>query len=340
MKPKEDNLVAGRLGSPARSHASAPADHPSSYGVNRLGIVQDAPDDPPAPASQPPAEETPLPISAPEPVDDTPPLVIPPEPDPVAAPAPWESDGDWTAADANPVERPGETSPIDARRRRLIIACAAVAAAALLCLMMVWMFGDDSATPQAASAVEQPTAAPVATPSVASPRPSQRIVQRAPRRTMRSRPKPRSPIETARLPKSDVEPQALSDLPVEEPKPVIFRPPISVATPAVKADPPPAAAVNSEPVELPPGLSVSCIMGGLNGRVAIINGRPTRVGRSIRGTEVKVVAINDFSVDVEFKGEPFSIGITAPPPTASSEEPDAEKSDDKSDDDDHEEPGE
>ena len=61
------------------------------------------------------------------------------------------------------------------------------------------------------------------------------------------------------------------------------------------------------PVVLPRDIELTCVFFGQNGRVAIINGKPVEAGEAIE--DVKVVSIGESSVEVEYQGRQFTVGL-------------------------------
>ncbi len=335
MKPKDLNLVAGRLGRPSASQSpESPRGHGSTYGVRRLGIVLSQPEEPAGPLEtlQPEAFIVPPEAVAPAATDDA--LYSPP-PEPAATTeAYYDSDDD----------------AFEARRKKMLVLIGSGGAALVGCVLLVlWLCAGGASSPQAATAVEEtalppkplvspPAPAPRSTgsnppaPALAArrtdpPRRSatpSRAVQHARRLAARSTLRPPRPA-----PKTSPAPVRRRRPPPPEPARRVTPPPkkkpVVVAKPP---DPPPPAPVD-EPVSLPEGIELSCIMSGLRGRIAIISNRAMRVGKSFKG--VKVVKIGDFSVEVEYKGKPFNLGIAtpAPPPTpdppAEDDDPPAEE---------------
>ena len=70
-------------------------------------------------------------------------------------------------------------------------------------------------------------------------------------------------------------------------------------------------------------------MRGSDGKIALLNNRPVKVGQTVNNA--KVVHIGDFSIEVELKGRRYLVGIFSSPPEKTSDKDEDESSD--SDDD-------
>ncbi len=81
-----------------------------------------------------------------------------------------------------------------------------------------------------------------------------------------------------------------------------------------------------------PDIELAGIMRGPDGKVALINNRFVKVGQTVNNA--KIVKIRNFSVEVQFEGQVFLIGITTPPPPVDTtvEDPDEDESSDDDDD--------
>jgi len=192
--------------------------------------------------------------------------------------------------------------------RPAVVGGACAAGVAVVGLLLWWCLSGDSAPPDASAAAgPAPLPAPPAT-RAAPPKPL-------------AKPKPKPKAATPMPSASKPRPIELATPPVRRDPPPPPRPAprrLPPARPRPKAPAPtPPPAPDPRPASPPPELSVSCIMRGLNGPVAIIDGRAVHIGQKVHG--VKVVRIGDFSIEIEHQGKRSTIGISSPPSAAPTE---------------------
>ena len=333
MKNKKPNVAAGRLGDlslAARSSQSG-GRRRASYSAKRLGIVsdsescepetqepaveaQDVPQagaaEPSAPASMP---EQPLPAAEPErrpqPVEH---YASPPK-------APWE---DIPAAESSADDK---AWPAVLRRwlpdgpRGGLAMAGAAACLMLVVLVLVWWFSDATMDPQQAAAAggARPGAlsSPARDPSARKP---PRINVATGARRGRPRRRPLSVPRRRHIAAGKPPPSATSRPSARTPT---SRPGRTVATTSRPASAAPrrSKTTSTKPAAVPPGSSrpgpppairVSCVMKGPSGPAAIINGNCVTVGETVNGA--RIIAIGQFTIEVEYKGHKYLIGVSAP----------------------------
>lgn len=326
MKEQKINLE-GRMGGTSADRRRA------TYGYSRLGIISD--DTPAEPAAAPvaaPPKRQPAPsappafVIAPEAIDQ--PQTPPPDPaddmPEAQPPAEWQPPTQAAEDTDSTDDDPGLAASEPQRQPRRVWAATVLVASVLLALG-TWWVASSTSTPQAAQG--RPTAAvPQAPADANAPAVANATVpiQRRPEvpaavvpggepeitSPLRTEPAPAvpAPIHWSKLPPGGmaVTPSQGTDL--GEPGTVAARPPQPASQPVAQ----PAPAVKTGTAYLTTSnLRVTCIMGGSEGRMAIINGRTVEVGQTIQ--EAKIVAITDMTVEIEIDGQHFMLGITAPP---------------------------
>ncbi len=305
-------MLAGRLGMPGRG--TPVPDKSSSYGINRLGISADA-------------------DRGPEPFDPSP-------HDPTKAKPQQRTDVLEERADSEYRDLPEMLAAARPPRPRIPAAMAvAVGGGVVLVLVFLgWLCFGGSDTPEsaAASVAAQPQAPSVAQAESAQDKPA-RPAGPAHGGSHERAAKYDHPLSTPLRPAridfagragSALRPSAARPSPgrarprpadhelggyvadaSRRPKPVPASKP-TTQNPAEK----PAKKPPTQPEPIlhsgPPDLLVSCIMRGLGGPTAIINGVPVSEGDTVKG--VKVVRIGDFSVEVEHNGQRFLLGTSTP----------------------------
>ena len=323
MKPKKIDLAAGRLGKPAAAE-TAPGPHAkTNYGSDRLGIrAAESQSTQPEPLPQEPA----------------------PDMQPHDLPQASSSAGDQhlqlqqslreTAAKAQqrpaPVPRPSQVRS-RAVNGRLSVApkflCAG--AAGLLCLIVIiFIVRSASKTPSMASAHNPPVAA---APSAYEPRVSPALPSEPPRReSARSRVMPTElggvsvdipQAQPAFAEPIDSRPQAHeSPYSLQEPQ----RAPASYSLqgPAPATATGPAMPTFRQP---PEGISLSGVINCSDGAYASINGRMVKAGSVINGA--RLIAVRDYSVEMELDGQRFILGIGTGSSTPQKEPDDQEEDD-------------
>lgn len=335
MKDKRPNVAAGRLGDIALGADSSASQGRArdSYNTNRLGIVSEAE-----------TGEPEIQVPAPEP-QDVPQVVaseraVPdwmPEPEPasqaVDEPAPelrvpWED-----APEAEPFGEEEELSgwagrarPWMPQTRKGALAMASAAVCAVMTIVvLVWWFRDEPRGPEQAAA-ETPSGV-VAQPAAAGARPGDGTgASRSAGAAVRKRPR----IVFAKSTRHD-DPKRSPQSPWPSPVPSAPKPPIATSRPAAPTTTMPASAAPGRtetpttkpaaatppatPPGPPPALRVSCVMKGPSGPAAIINGACVTIGDTLNGA--KIIAIGQFTVEVEYTGHKYFIGVSAPGRSAS-----------------------
>lgn len=360
MKNKKRNVAAGRLGDLSLAARSSQSEgrRRAGYSAERLGIVSDSescepetqelavePQDvPQAGAAEPSAHawmpEQPLPAAEPE-RHSQPAEHFAPVPK-----APWE---DIPAAASSADDRASPAWPAGLRHwlpdgpRGGLAMAGAAACVMLVVLVLVWWFSDETMDPQQAAAAggAQPgtLSSQARDPSARKP-PRINVATGARPRRPRRRPLglPKGRLAAAKPPPNgsarDV-PQASRQHPPPSARTPTSRPRRTVATTSrpASAAPRPSKTTSTKPAAVPPGsgppgpppaIRVSCVMEGPSGPAAIINGNCVTVGDTVSGA--RIIAIGQFTIEVEYKGHKHFIGVSAPhsaAPAAADEEHDA-----------------
>jgi len=328
MNPKRTDPAAGRLGAlSGAAGSSLPGGEPrkSNYGTDRLGLVLEADEEP----------------ARPEGSDRTGALQD--------APAAPSQALDGLAAqppDEHPTAEAGGEKPQAAagsnRRRIVLLAGGGLAAvAAALAVVALWAGGPDETTPQMASAspgTSAPSRQPAAVheskaqrhaPREASPKPQAHSPEQTAsaeagpspqERPAPARPKPRSAgarrggslskmILARALRMLARRPQPARPVPaggLVPPSPVLQAPPAPPRAATPEKRPAPAPKVP------PPELKLSGIMRGPDGRMAILNGQFVSEGSVVN--RARVVRIGEFSVEAEYRGQRFVVGVSPAAP--------------------------
>lgn len=324
MKPKKIDLAAGRLGKPATAE-TAPSPHlKTNYGSDRLGIRA---------AESQSIQPEPLPQ---EPAHDMQPHDLPQV-------SSGESDQHLqlqqslreTAAKAQ--QRPTPAARPSQLCSRAVNARLAVApkflyagAAGLLCLIVIiFIVRSASKTPSVASAHNPPVAA---APSAYEPRVAPALPSEPPRReSARSRV---TPTEMGGLNVNIPQPQQAPAEPAQSrPQPhespySLHEPPRSTASYSSQ-QPTRGAATTAQAMptfrQPPDGISLSGIINCSDGAYASINGRMVKAGSVINGA--KLIAVHDYSVEMELDGQRFVLGIGTGSSTPQKEPDDQEEDD-------------
>ena len=330
MNPKITDPAAGRLGRLSEAAGTPlPEGGPrkSNYGTRRLGLVLETDDEP---ARSPRGAHSQA-LREPPPGPPTGSSISPqPQPDGAEQPPPDEADR----------QSPQPRSRSNRRRTSLLIGAGLATVAAALAVVALWAGGTDETTPQMASAspgTSAPARQPAAVheskaqqhaPREALPQPQGHSPERTasaeagppPReRPAPARPKPRPAGARRRGSLSRMilaralrmlapRPRPVRSVPTARLVPPAPRPvtPPAPPKPAAKRPPAPARKVS------PPELRLSGIMRGPDGHMAIINDRFVSEGSLIEGA--RVVRIDDFTVQIDYRRERFVLGVSSPKP--------------------------
>lgn len=353
MKNKKPNVAAGRLGDlslAGRSSQSGGRRRPS-YSTERLGIVSDSescepetqepavePQDvPQAGAAEPsaPAWTPEQPLPAPEPERDSQPAeYVAPEPK-----APWEdipaaaSSADDKAWSAWPAWPAGLRRWLPDGPRGGLAMAGAAACVMLVVLVLVWWFSDATMDPRQAAAAGGARPGTLSSqapdPSARKPPPRIKVAMGArPGRPRRPRGLPRRRLAAGKPPPLSATSQPSARTPTSRPRRTVAttsRPASAVPRRSKTTSTKPAAVPpGSDRPGPPPAIRVSCVMKGPSGPAAIINGNCVTVGDTVSGA--RIIAIGQFTIEVEYKGHKHLIGVSAPgsaAPAAADKEHDA-----------------